>query len=135
MTAEELDELAELAAYIGSGHHKDIPMFAIVPSPRQGAMDIDEANERGVDNPDCTICPRKWARRHAQVTDLLRRGIRLGQISADAASDVLPKKVWIRDPEDGHIVYEARRLSHPPNGYKAYPLTLRQTKNLPMLVL
>jgi hypothetical protein len=66
------------------------------------------------------------------ATELLRAGIRLGQVSADATPDSLPSRVWVRDPEDDDVVYEAKRLSSPADGYKAYPLTLRQSRNLPL---
>lgn len=107
----------------------------VVPAPRSGAMHIGTANVQGLDNPDCTICPRKWVGSRKDVaTELLRAGIKLGQVSSDAAPGSLPKRVWVRDQDDNSIVYEARRLSHPPNGYKAYPLTTRQSHRLPLAV-
>jgi hypothetical protein len=134
MTAEELEKLAEGATYIGSGYHKDIPSMDIVPSPRRGAMHIEEAGAQALDNPDCTICPRKWAHRQSAATELLRAGIRLGQVSTDAAPGSLPARVWVRDADERDIVYEAKRLTYPANGYKAYPLTSRQSQNLPIAV-
>jgi len=58
--------------------------MGIVPAPRQGATGIECAEQAGIDNPDCTLCPRKWARgqkggAQAAATALLRSGIRLGQ--------------------------------------------------------
>ena len=106
----------------------------LVPGPRHGAMRIEDAEAKRLDNPDCTLCPRKWARRRDAATELLRAGIRLGQISPDAAPNSLPARVWIRDVDDLTIFYEAKRLSHPPDGYKAYPLTTRQARNLPLVV-
>jgi hypothetical protein len=85
-----------------------------------------------MNNPDCTLCPRKWARREEAATQLLREGIRLGQVSSDATPESLPSRVWVRDPNEAGIVYEAKRLSNPADGYKAYPLTSRQTLNLPL---
>jgi hypothetical protein len=109
----------------------------IVPAPRQGALRIEDADEAGIDNPDCTLCPRKWSRgqkaaAQTAATELLGLGIRLGQVSPDAAADSLPSRGWVRDSDDRSIVYEAKRLSYPPDGYKAYPLTSRQVRNLPM---
>jgi len=134
MTDAELGALADSASYIGSEQHKDVPAMGLVPKPRRGAVGIDTANVSGVDNPDCTICPRKWAGKQEQATSLLRDGIRLGQVSNDAAPGILPARVWVRDPEDRSIVYEAKRLSSPATGYKAYPLTTRQSRNLPLTV-
>ncbi len=134
MTADELSKMAEDATYIGSPHHKDVPAMNLVPRPRRRAVSIADANAQGLDNPDCTICPRKWATRQEAATELLRAGIRSGQVSEDAAIGSLPRRVWVRDPDDNSIVYEAKRLSYPANGYKAYPLTLRQSRSLPLQV-
>jgi len=97
-------------------------------------MHFEDAHDQQIDNPDCMICPRKWARRQNDATELLRQGIRLGQISPDAAPGSLPSRVWVRDVEDINIVYEAKRLSHPVDGYKAYPLTVRQAHFLPLKI-
>lgn len=106
-----------------------------MPKPRRGAVSIADANAQGLDNPDCTICPQKWAARQEAATELLRVGIRSGQVSEDAATGSLPRRVWVRDPDDNNIVYEAKRLSHPANGYKAYPLTNRQSRSLTLKVI
>jgi hypothetical protein len=70
------------------------------------------------------ICDEKWNRRDpaAEATELLRSAIRRGQIAHPLGVDGLPGYVWARDPEDASVVYEAKRLSVPSNGYKAYPL-------------
>lgn len=134
MTGAELSKLAGSASYIGSSDHKDIPAMGIVPKSRRGAVTIEVAEAGHVNNPDCTLCPRKWARMKGEAaTELLREGIRLGQMSEDATPKSLPARVWVRDPEED-IVYEAKRLSHPANGYKAYPLTSRQSRNLPLSI-
>lgn len=135
MTSVQLAALASRARYIGSSYHKDVPALGVVPRPRRGALPLEAAEEQRIDNPDCTLCPRKWAgQTNDAATALLREGVRLGQVSADAAPDFLPSKIWIRDPEDVGIVYEAKRLSHPGDGYKAYPLTTRQARNLPLAI-
>jgi hypothetical protein len=134
MTAAELDELAVSANYVGSSHHKDVPAMNLVPAPRRGAKHIGQSEEQGVDNPDCSLCPRKWAGRQREATELLREGIRLGQVSSDARVGSLPTRVWIRDSGDQAIVYEAKRLSYPDSAYKAYPLTVRQVRQLPLQV-
>jgi len=125
-----LAALAARANYVGSPHHKDIPTFGLNPSPRKGAMHVHYADQQGQDNPDCTICPRKWAGQQQRATDLLREAIQMGHISEDADADTLPRRVWARDPDDPGLVYEARQLSSPPNGYKAYPLTRKQADAL-----
>jgi hypothetical protein len=107
--------------------------MGIVPRPRQGAMHIEVAEVSRVDNPDCTLCPRKWVTRQQDAaTELLRSGIVLGHVSPDANPNSLPSRVWVRDLEDRSIVYEAKQLSNPAEGYKAYPLTTRQSRNLPL---
>jgi hypothetical protein len=108
--------------------------MGIVPRPRHGAISIEDAEADRVNNPDCTLCPRKWARMEEAATQLLREGIRLGQVSSDAATNSLPARVWVRDPGASDIVYEAKRLSNPADGYKAYPLTSRQSFNLPLRI-
>jgi hypothetical protein len=140
MTDAEIQALADRARYVGSSQHKDVPGMGLVPAARQGAMQIGHAEAENIDNPDCTLCPRKWGRgqrdtsAQTQATELLRTGIRLGQVSLDATANELPSRVWIRDPEDRSIIYEAKRLSSPSDGYKAYPLTSKQSRNLPLQV-
>jgi hypothetical protein len=95
-------------------------------------MPVRDADRQGVDNPDCTICPRKWAGQQQRATDLLRQAIQLGHVSEDAQADTLPRHVWARDPDEPELVYEARQLSSPTNGYKAYPLTRKQAEALPI---
>lgn len=129
---QTLQQLAGRAEYVGSSHHKDIPTFGLTPAPRRGAMSVGDANARSIDNPDCTLCPRKWVARRQDATDLLREAIRLGHVSEDADIDNLPTRAWARDPEERDLVYEARRLSWPEHGYKAYPLTQKQAEALPL---
>src|SRR4051812_7698231 len=101
MTEPQLADLAAKATYVGSSEHKDVPAMSIVPKPRQGGFHIDQAEEAEINNPDCSLCPRKWARRQVTAaSDLLREGIRLGQVSADATPESLPSRVWVRDPEE-----------------------------------
>jgi len=65
---------------------------------------------------------------------LLRHAIELGNFVASQGSD-LPSPVWIRDPDDYKLVYEAK-LRESPLGYKAYPLTRFQAEyNIPIEVL
>jgi hypothetical protein len=78
------------------------------------------------ETPDASVhydVPRKWNNRSpsAQATTLLRQAIRRGQIG-HPLTDGLPEYVWARDPEDTSIIYQARRLRQPAEGYKAYPL-------------
>lgn len=135
MTEDELSALARQAHYVGSSHHTDVPKWGIVPAPRQGAVTAEQAAEQGIDNPDCTLCPRKWLRLgQDRATELLRDGIRLGQVSADAMPKQLPKHVWVRDPDNADMIYEARRLSTPSDGYKAFPLSSKQVRLLPITV-
>lgn len=125
LSDETLRQLAKQATYQGSVQHKDTMSFAGPPSPRAGATHVGTANE----SPDCMLCPRKWAWEQDAATELLRAAIERGQFSGNAG-DVMPQYVWARDPVDKGIVYEARRLSYPENGYKAYPLTALQTARL-----
>lgn len=126
-------ELARQASYAGSPHHTDIPKFGLQNNPRPGFTTIERAEEQGLKNPACTICPRKWARRLRDVQALLRTAIEVGNFVASSHGG-LPAKVWARDPDDANLVYEAK-LSKPPSGYKAYPLTEYQAKyNLPIKI-
>jgi len=110
-------------------------MFGLTPGPRRGWTTIETAEERDTANPDCTVCPREWIRRRLEdATTLLRDGIRRGQFGPEIPPDARPDRVWVRDPEDLSIVYEAKRLTHPENGYKAYPITRRQVRSLPLSV-
>jgi hypothetical protein len=133
LTELELDELAADATYVGSPHHTDIPKYGLKNEPRDGATTIERAEEQGLKNPSCTVCPRKWARKQAAATELLQKAIKAGNFEA-ADGGGLPYKVWARDPEEPQLVYEAK-LSSPPHGYKAYPLTSFQAQyNLPIVL-
>lgn len=125
------EELAMQAEYVGSPHHTDIPKFGMQNNPRSGATTIERAEEQGLKNPSCTVCPRKWARRKVEVRALLRAAIKSGNFIA-LPTGGMPTHVWVRDPDTADLVYEAK-LSHPPVGYKAYPLTSYQAEyNLPI---
>lgn len=118
------------AIYVGSPHHTDIPKFTIKAAPREGAMTIGAAEAENLKNPDCLLCPRKWARRGNAATSLLRTAIEAGTFVSQGVG-VMPSPVWARDPDNADLVYEAK-LCSPPNGYKAYPLTSFQVEfNLP----
>jgi hypothetical protein len=133
LSDEQRETIARAASYVGSPFHKDTPSFVGAPSPRMGAVTIQRALERDIVNPDCTLCPRRWARRRDAATDLLRDAIRKGLFEACSSDPKrLPKHVWARDPENSSMVYEARRLTHPANGYKGYPLTPTQAKRCPL---
>lgn len=114
-----------MAIYEGSVQHKDTMSFVGSPAPRQGAAHVGALVEMA----DCMLCPRKWSWKKEAATELLRFAIRRGQFRGDS-DNVLPQYVWARDPVDRGIVYEARRLSYPENGYKAYPLTKIQSEAL-----
>jgi hypothetical protein len=132
LAAEARKQLADKADYLGSPHHTDIPKFGLQAGPRPGATTIESAEEQGSKNPSCVICPRKWARHQEDARNLLRSAIEEGNFIA-APGDEMPRYVWVRDPEDQNLVYEARLLSHPRNGYKAYPLTKYQAEyNIPI---
>jgi hypothetical protein len=131
-TGAERDALADGAVYIGSGDHKDSPNFTGTFRPRKGAMTVDQAEEQGIEDPDCTICPRGWAARQDAATALLRQAICNGFFVTGTDGPLrTPERVWAQDPTRPEIVYEARRLSAPENGYKAYPLTRSQARRCP----
>ncbi len=123
---DERKALAKGAEYVGSPHHTDIPKFGLKASPRTGATDIVQAEADKLKNPLCLVCPRKWARRHDEVTKLLRKALCAGTYVSEGPG-VMPSRLWVRDPEED-IVYEAK-LCQPPKGYKAYPLTSYQVAN------
>lgn len=129
LTMDQRESLAKDALYVGSPHHTDIPKFDLIAGPRTGATDIEHAEAEGIKNPDCLVCPRKWARRRGDATKLLQAALRAGTYIAESP-EVMPARIWARDPEED-IVYEAK-LCQAPKGYKAYPLTSFQVAhNLP----
>lgn len=133
LSAEERQALAEGAKYVGSPHHTDVPKYGSTANPRQGFVTIDEAEDQGLKNPACTVCPRKWVRRQAEATKLVRRAIEIGAFISEGPGKK-PYLLWARDPDDPNVVYEAK-LAFPPNGYKAYPLTSFQVEfNLPFVM-
>ncbi len=129
LSADELAALANLAVYQGSPYHKDSPNHFGEFRPRPGAISA-EAALAADSEPDCTICPRKWAWRGGDVTKLLRQAICDGFVSADAERSSPPSRVWARDPDMPELVYQARRL--PSGAYYAYPLTRAQAAKLPV---
>ena len=93
-------------------------------------MTIEEAEDQGLKNPACVVCPRKWVRRQPDATRVVKEAIKKGTFISECSSQK-PYTLWARDPDDPNIVYEAK-LAFPPNGYKAYPLTKFQVEfNLP----
>lgn len=129
LTAEQREELAHDAKYVGSPHHTDVPKFGLLAAPRSGAMDVGQAEVERIKNPDCLVCPRKWVHRQGAATELLRAAITAGTFVATNPGE-MPDRIWARDPDED-IVYEAK-LCQLPKGYKAYPLTAFQVAyNLP----
>jgi hypothetical protein len=124
LSPKALKSIAQQATYEGSVHHKDTLSFAGAPAPRPGATHVGPG-----ERPDCMLCPERWKNKQNAATKLLRCAIEKGQFSSDGSLN-LPRRVWARDPANRDIVYEARRLSSPGSGYKAYPLTAAQVKNL-----
>jgi hypothetical protein len=131
LNREQCLEIAAQVQYVGSQHHTDIPKYGLENKPRPGFMPIAKAEKLRIANPSCTICPRKWASRRAEATALLQNAIENGHFVVEANATQLPQRVWARDPEDVNLVYEAKLLSSPSNGYKAYPLTRHQAQALP----
>ena len=127
-----LEAMAARAVYVPSPKHK-MGMFIdesgtrTVGRPGQNATTVAKALEDKPEEPFTMICPERWNNRHPgdEATLLLREAIRRGQIGYPV-TDGLPQWVWARDPDDPKVVYLARRLSTPSNGYKAYPLTESQ---------
>lgn len=124
--------MAARAVYVPSPKHKK-GMFIneygtrMTGKPGQNATTVEEAVEEEPDPPFTMICPSRWKDRHPgrEATDLLRQGIRNGQIG-HPVTDGMPQWVWARDPDDLKVVYLARRLSTSSDSYKAYPLTESQ---------
>lgn len=132
LTQEQRASLADGALYVGSPHHTNVPKFGIKAAPRVGAMRHEDAQAEKIKNPDCLLCPPKWVHRHKDVTKLLRSALTAGTYISEGPG-IMPARLWARDPEED-IVYEAK-LSEPPKGYKAYPLTSFQIAyNLPFLL-
>jgi hypothetical protein len=120
-----LEAAASHAIYVGSPKHKFGVFFGQVGRPGAKPTSVEQARQDPPTPPFTMICDVKWNGRDpmAEATDLLRVAIRRGQIGHPIGPDGMPEYVWARDPEDVTVVYEARRLSVPSNGYKAYPLT------------
>ena len=124
--------MAVRAVYVSSPKHKkgtfiDEYGTRVTGKPGQNATTVEEAGEEEPDPPFTMICPSRWNDRHPrrEATDLLRQGIRNGQIG-HPVTDGMPQWVWARDPDDLKVVYLARRLSTSSVSYKAYPLTESQ---------
>lgn len=116
-----LEEMAARAVYVGSDKHKQGLSEGRVGRPGRNPTTVEQAREKRPTPPFTMMCPMKWNNRSDAATALLRQAIRRGQIGHHV-NDGLPEYVWARDPDDATIVYQARRLSYPAQGYKAYPL-------------
>jgi len=114
--------MASRATYVGSDKHKLGSSAGRVGRPGPRPTTVEQARKNELQPPFTMMCPTKWNNRTEEATALLRDAIRRGQIGHPVSDDGLPEYVWARDPEDDTIVYQARRLSVPPEGYKAYPL-------------
>lgn len=125
--------MAARATYVGSKKHKLGSFAGEVGTPGVRPTTVEQAKASPPTPPFTMICPERWNRLAPgkEATDLLRGAILHGQIG-HPVTDGLPQYVWARDPADPTVVYEARRLTHPGNGYKAYPLTESQVLLLRM---
>jgi len=85
LSDEERKALADDATYVGSPHHTDIPKFGLRAAPREGAVTVETAEADNLKNPDCLVCPRKWARRGNDATNLLRAALRAGTFISQGA--------------------------------------------------
>jgi len=131
-----LEAAAQRAIYLGSPKHKFGAFFGQVGRPRANPTTVEQARQDPPTPPFTMICDEKWNRRDpaAEATELLRSAIRRGQIAHPLGVDGLPGYVWARDPEDASVVYEAKRLSVPSNGYKAYPLVDAQISLIGIII-
>lgn len=100
--AAVLDALANRVIYVGSPEHKRHPSFAGPPAPKATS----------------TLCDPRFANLQGMMTEWLREGIRLGQVSRKWDGD-FPRNVWVR--KEG-VVYEARLVNQGSGEYKGWPL-------------
>jgi len=123
--------MANRAVYVGSHKHKKGMYQGRIGDPGSRPTTVEQARVAPPVKPFTMLCPVKWNQLvpSNEATMLLRAAIRYGQIG-HPVNDGLPEYVWARDPDDPSIVYEARRLSFPENGYKAYPLIEAQVLEL-----
>ena len=136
-SALDLEDMANRAVYVGSTQHKRGVWQGELAKPKENAKTIEEARDAPLNEPISVLCPEKWSSLdpRMEATDLLREGIRYGQIGHPLEENGLPRYAWKRDEQDPTIVYCARRLSQPDYGYKAYPLTDAQIADLGIQIL
>jgi len=123
--------MANRVVYVGSHKHKQGMYQGRIGDSGARPTTVDQARVSPPIKPFTMLCPVKWNQLDPskEATSLLRTAINFGQIG-HPIKDGLPEYVWARDPDDPSIVYEARRLSFPENGYKAYPLIEAQVLEL-----
>jgi hypothetical protein len=131
LSPDVLKIMAERAVYVGSPKHRFGSFQGEVGTPGARPTTVEQAKAETPEPPFTMICPDRWSKLpdRSEATALLRSGIMRGQIGHPIV-DGLPKYIWARDPADTSIVYQARRLSPPGNGYYAYPLTSPQVSNI-----
>lgn len=96
-------EVSQRAAYVGSIEHKGYTSPAGNPRPRATASQ----------------CPRIEATRWPELTRALQAAIRVGCVGRSVDPGGYPRYVW--GTFEGRW-YEARHLSVPHEGYKAFPV-------------
>lgn len=96
-------EISQSATYVGSIEHKRYPSPAGDPRPRVTA----------------SKCPRIEEIRWPELTEALQVAIRAGCVGDSRDTGGYPRYVW--GMFEGQW-YEARHLSFPLGGYKAYPV-------------
>ena len=128
---DELVVMAARAVYVGSPKHKSGVYAGQVGTPGPRPTTVAQAAISPPVEPFTMLCPVKWNQLDPskEATALLQGAILRGQIG-HPVEDGLPRYVWARDPDDPSIVYQARRLTAPENGYKAYPLTETQVARM-----
>lgn len=102
----DLETLASHVRYVGSPEHKDAPSFAGHPRPRA----------------DASICDRRFLTMQTQLTEWLKRAIRLGAVSNYVEGDY-PRYVWYKERD---VVYEARLVNRGNGEYKGYTLEVEE---------
>jgi hypothetical protein len=123
ISQDALNEMAARARYYGSPKHRFGAFQGEIGRPGGNPTTVEQASAVTPTPPFCMICPERWTQLpdRQKATTLLQEGIKRGQIGYPI-EEGLPRFVWVRDPDDKSVVYEARRLSWPVDSYKAYPL-------------
>lgn len=123
-SAEERNEIAKRAIYVGSVEHKDKRSWLGLPQPRKKSnADSDDQRQ------NATICPMVRDEDRELATQWVQHAIRNGQFLKDDWVGQFPRVVWYQD-DKGNYWYgrltQRGAGERPVAEYKGWPISRKE---------